>query len=134
MIYVDPLKEYAVVQIKHEARKYGVRWCHLSDTDNDTEALHKFAASIGCARSWFQTGVNGIFPHYDLTPRYRLRAIQAGARQLTYGQAVEISVRQVEERRQMAKGDKRYGRVINRHGRVVGIMGTRRVRGVSARV
>lgn len=47
---------------------------------SDLETLHRFAASIGLRRSWFQDD-GGPFPHYDLTTkRMRQKALRAGAR------------------------------------------------------
>ena len=57
----------------------GWRWpesCHLwADT---VEELHTFAGRIGMRRAWFQ-GHHKSFPHYDLTERRRIAALQAGA-------------------------------------------------------
>lgn len=51
-------------------------WCHLFDDDNDLEALHKFALSIGCHKLWFQ---DTRYPHYDLTSTMSYKAKLAGA-------------------------------------------------------
>ena len=51
------------------------RWCHM--WSDDIEALHKVASKIGLKREWFQNKPG--FPHYDLTPGRRQRALQAGA-------------------------------------------------------
>ena len=50
--------------------------CHLT-TDGALEELHAFAMSIGLRRAWFQNGPT--HPHYDLTPKKRQQALQAGA-------------------------------------------------------
>lgn len=50
--------------------------CHLS-TDGPLEELHAFAERIGLRREWFQ--VHAKMPHYDLTPKRRETAIEAGA-------------------------------------------------------
>ena len=61
---------------------------HLTcDPADDLDALHKFAASIGLKRSWFQPR-GGIMPHYDLTPGKRQQALRAGANDLTTREAV----------------------------------------------
>jgi hypothetical protein len=69
-VYVDPLLPV------HSNAKW--RWdtsCHLmADTP---EELHQFAASLGIAQRWFQNRVD--FPHYDLHPEQRGKAIEAGA-------------------------------------------------------
>ena len=72
-VYVDSLLPV------HSNAKW--RWdtsCHLmADT---VEELHDFAQSIGLERRWFQSRVD--FPHYDLSPDLRLRAVEAGAIEL----------------------------------------------------
>jgi hypothetical protein len=69
-VYVDPLLPV------HSRANW--RWetsCHLmADT---IEELHAFAASIGIERRWFQTRPD--FPHYDLSPDHRARAVELGA-------------------------------------------------------
>jgi hypothetical protein len=131
MITVDPITEYGTEQIKPGARHAGRRWCHLEDTDGDTDKLHAFAARIGIPRRWFQIGVRGTFPHYDLTPRYRLKAIQAGAVELTSEDSRTITHRKFVTNRHFAKGDARYGKKIDADGRVLGLYSHPRVSAVS---
>lgn len=50
--------------------------CHLT-TDGPIHELHEFAQRIGLKRAWFQH--HRFAPHYDLTPRRRRAALQAGA-------------------------------------------------------
>lgn len=121
MIYVDELTTYNFNQIKGPARQYGRRWCHLSDTENDVKRLDAFARKLGIPKRWYQTSMGGTFPHYDLTPRYRLRAIAAGAVEFSYARAVALSVEQVETRRHFPKGDYRYGKLTDKAGRVRGV-------------
>lgn len=82
MIYVDPL-------CRHGWTMYGkpVLSCHLF-TDGLVEDLHRFAVRIDLRRSWFQPGHH--VPHYDLTRRYRLAAIAAGAMPLSFRRSVAI--------------------------------------------
>lgn len=120
MIHVDPIREYIDVQIKAPARRYGRRWCHLEDSESDTERLHAFARRIGIPRSWFQVGANGRFPHYDLTPRYRSRAVQAGAVQLDHDQSSSLTHWKAQTNRHFPKGDARYGKKLDKNGRAVG--------------
>lgn len=48
--------------------------CHLvADT---VEELHGFAAKLGLRRGWFQPS---SWPHYDLTPARREKAVALGA-------------------------------------------------------
>lgn len=49
--------------------------CHLFA--DDTEALHTFASRLGLRRFWFQP--RNRFPHYDLTPNLRAKAVELGA-------------------------------------------------------
>jgi hypothetical protein len=134
MITVDPIREYGVAQIKPQARHAGRRWCHLEDTEGDTERLHAFAAGIGIPRRWFQIGVRGTFPHYDLTPRYRLRAVLAGAVELTHEDSARITHQKFVTGRHVPKGDPRYGKKIDRSGRIVGVYShPRRAPGVPGR-
>jgi hypothetical protein len=121
VITVDPTREYAIEAIKPGARHAGRRWCHLEDTEGDTERLHAFAARIGCPRRWFQIGVRGTFPHYDLTPRYRLRAIQAGAIVLTPEDSRRLTHEKYQTGRHFAKGDARYGKKLDKNGRIIGV-------------
>ncbi len=54
------------------------RWAHGCHLVADTVAeLHTFARRIGCRRGWFQPN---SFPHYDLTPGRRVRALRQGAK------------------------------------------------------
>lgn len=73
MIYVDPLREW------------GAPWrggvsCHMT-SDTGAEELKSFAASIGLTVRWFQPKSH---PHFDLSPRWRAKAIAAGARPVTF--------------------------------------------------
>lgn len=53
-------------------------WCHLiADT---TEELHRIAREIGLKARCFQPG---SYPHYDLRPSKRARAVKAGVVELT---------------------------------------------------
>jgi hypothetical protein len=62
----------------------GKLYCHMmSDLADPHEALaelHAFAQQIGLKRSWYQEHSS---PHYDLSPRYRALAVQAGAEAVT---------------------------------------------------
>ncbi len=129
MIYVDELTTYHVDRIKQPARQYGRRWCHLSDTENDVARLDAFAKSIGIPKRWYQTSIGGTFPHYDLTPRYRLRAVAAGAVEFTDRRAAALSVEQVRTRRHFPKGDRRYGKLTDQTGNVRGVYSVPRVVG-----
>jgi hypothetical protein len=62
----------------------GKSWYHMGSDDPTPEgiaALHEFAESIGCKRSWFQP--HRIVDHYDVTDSYKARAIAAGAESVT---------------------------------------------------
>jgi len=62
---------------KKSFAKYGNQWCHLFADDDDLEALHLFALSLGLKRSYFQD--HRLLRHYDLTPAKRALAINLGA-------------------------------------------------------
>jgi nicotinamide mononucleotide adenylyltransferase len=65
------------------------KWSHLITDNPNVEELHRFAATIGLRRSWFQTGKVAYRPHYDVTESKRDAAIAAGA--------TEIDVREVRD-------------------------------------
>jgi len=48
--------------------------CHLAASS--VEELHAFADRMGWPRHWFH---GGGYPHYDLVPSQRARAVAAGA-------------------------------------------------------
>jgi len=59
--------------------------CHMfADTE---EELHEMAATVGLDRKYFQS--DNRLPHYDLVPTKRVRAVKAGA--------VEVSKRFVAD-------------------------------------
>ncbi|HCD33311.1 MAG TPA: DUF4031 domain-containing protein [Phycisphaerales bacterium] len=81
MIGVDKLRDWGW--------RYG-KSCHLLiSPDCDLDELHRFAQSIGLKRSWAQKLRTS--PHYDLTASKRALAVQAGAKELTDREAVDIS-------------------------------------------
>ncbi len=65
MIFIDAPQDYP----GHQG------WCHL--WGENIGDLHSFAARLGLRREWFQDRAS--FPHYDLSPQMRLRAIERGA-------------------------------------------------------
>ena len=67
-IYVDDLVEWP--NGKGE-------WCHMATDDEDLAKLHELAYKIDLKRSWFQDKPG--FPHYDLRPKKRERAVKLGA-------------------------------------------------------
>jgi hypothetical protein len=66
MILVDEVRHYPDCRWKH---KY---WSHMV-TDTDFEELHAMARALGLKKEWFQGD------HYDVTPKYREKAIKLGA-------------------------------------------------------
>lgn len=76
-VYVDDLfnAESANAQAFRCGSRHGHQWCHL--WSNDLDALHAIARKIGLKREWFQDRPG--FPHYDLVPTKRDKAIAAGA-------------------------------------------------------
>ena len=55
----------------------GRLYCHLFG--EDVVAVHALAAAVGLTRAGFQAPPRARWPHYDLSPRYRTRALAAGA-------------------------------------------------------
>jgi hypothetical protein len=86
-IYVDDLKTYPIEMVKPEARRYGTRWCHLS-SDEEIAKLHDFAFTLGLSISSFQNKED--FPHYDLTPGMRMKAIRRGAKPVSGVELVKL--------------------------------------------
>jgi len=78
MVYVDQIRHYPTASVVHSARRHGNCWCHLWADYEDEAILHRIAAAIGLKREWFQRE-GTYFPHYDLVPGKRLKAIKAGA-------------------------------------------------------
>lgn len=80
-VYVDDmLKDAAVRNGDHTVRG---RWSHLmADT---TSELLDFAAGLGLHRSWLQKPGSPL-EHFDITAGKRLRALELGAVQITYGE------------------------------------------------
>lgn len=70
MIYVDA----AVWEFK------GALWCHLAADTLDE--LHEGAKALGLRRQWFQSPTKASWPHYDLSPKRRSKAVEMGARQI----------------------------------------------------
>lgn len=63
------------------------RWSHSAHLFADTAGeLHRFASRVGLKKVWFQD--EGYFPHYDLTPNMRAKAVGLGAVPLTRESAV----------------------------------------------
>jgi hypothetical protein len=78
MIYVDQV--FTAQPENRQAARHGTQWCHLwcwPDTTENREKLHSIARAIGLRREYFQD--RDSFPHYDLVPGLRTRAISYGA-------------------------------------------------------
>jgi hypothetical protein len=60
---------------REAAAEHGHQWCHM--WSDDLDALHAMATRIGMRREWFQDKPG--FPHYDLVPPLREKAIAMGA-------------------------------------------------------
>ncbi len=76
-IYVDRLRVHRsrTEPARTAGEQFGHRWCHL--WSDDLDALHAMAAALGIRREWFQDRPG--FPHYDLPPFRRERALALGA-------------------------------------------------------
>lgn len=82
MIYVDPLMHHGWIM-----RGRAIASCHMFTDEAALDELHVMAQKIGLRRDWFQPGAT---PHYDLTPRRRQAAIDAGAVVVDRRKAVEL--------------------------------------------
>jgi hypothetical protein len=71
LILVDDLHEYGWVMRGRKTPS-----CHMV-SDTSPEELIEFAKSIGLRETWFQDPAK--FPHFDLTPSKRAKAIANGA-------------------------------------------------------
>lgn len=80
MIYVDPLFYFEAegAQAKRVGARHGHLWSHMWCDPGEEEELHRIAAKIGMKREWFQ-GHKPEFPHYDLVPPRRAKALKCGA-------------------------------------------------------
>lgn len=74
MICVDPMTTYLVWGNR--------RWCHLFDDNGDLDGLHDFARKLKLKHKWFQQG-NPRYPHYDISPRKRQKAMELGATEVS---------------------------------------------------
>lgn len=69
MVYVDQIQNWPTA-----IRCFKGGSCHMiADT---VEELHAFARRLGLRRGWFQAT---SWPHYDLTPARRAKAVTLGA-------------------------------------------------------
>ena len=71
-IYVDPL-----CPTPRSRRWPWGQGCHLFHEHHDLVALDPFAVSLGMKTSWRHDAPG--FPHYDLHPTHRVKAVAAGA-------------------------------------------------------
>lgn len=85
-VYVDRLMDFGWV-----LRGRPTKSCHMfSDDPTDHSELHAKAEEIGMRREWFQGPDKSSYPHYDLTPRRRVLAVEAGAVEVDRQRAAEI--------------------------------------------
>ena len=73
----------------------GRRWCHLMA--DDTDELHRFAASLGVHRLVYQGPPKTTAPHYDITAFEREKAVRLGAIECSREEIVAV-VRRVRVR------------------------------------
>ena len=83
MIYVDFIFQMKSNDVKafNVGKRHRHQWCHM--WADDLKELVKFATKIGLKREWLQKE-NGRFPHFDLTPPYRAKAISYGAVEMSF--------------------------------------------------
>ena len=84
-VYVDQLMSRGM-----EVRGQRVRSCHLF-TDGERKELVVFGAGLGLASRWLQVSRSKkqVF-HFDLTEGMRVRAIAAGAKEVSNREAAKI--------------------------------------------
>lgn len=92
-IYVDEI--FTATPRTPQARRYGIRWCHMTTDSSDLEELHRFALSIGLKREHFQN--HATLPHYDLTPSKRNLAVSKGAIELTSAEILQKARRNAQK-------------------------------------
>jgi len=73
----------------------GLKWAHL--LADDTDDLHRFAATLGIHRASYQGPPRTAVPHYDLTAYERQRALALGAMACSRDEIVAI-VRRIRGR------------------------------------
>ncbi|MBE3086368.1 MAG: DUF4031 domain-containing protein [Bacteroidetes bacterium] len=80
MVYVDYSFKLESINPKalRVGKRHGHKWCHM--WADDVEELKKFALSIGIKQEWLQNKRG--FPHFDIVPTKRLRAIANGAQEM----------------------------------------------------
>jgi len=83
----------------------GMRWCHL--LADDTDELHRFALTLGIARSLYQGPPKTTTPHYDITAYERRIALGSGAIACSRREIVAVA-RQI--RGSARPGQKKKGR------------------------
>jgi Protein of unknown function (DUF4031) len=104
-VYVDDASIQAAVTNPATGKTHRSRWCHLFADDRDE--LHHFAASIGLRRESFQDRPRTW--HYAVTDPERRQAITAGARPVTWRNAVEIMQVRDGKRAATPDGKRQYG-------------------------
>lgn len=72
-----------------------INWAHL--TADSVDELHAFAQRLGLKRSWFQDK-HPTFPHYDVSPSVRAKAITLGAVEVKGKERVAQMVEQARNR------------------------------------
>ncbi len=94
-VYVDSYMVRA--DVPNGNRVVRGRWCHM--TADTREELDAMADAIGLRRSWIQ--YPGTWKeHYDVTMSKRALAVKAGAVEIDWRQAAEMSKRKRDEQRQ----------------------------------
>lgn len=84
-VYVD--NAYITAAVNYRGRKLKSKWCHL--TADTTEELDAFAKKIGLKVQWRQH--SGTWKeHYDLTEARRVKAVKAGAVEISWKQQVKF--------------------------------------------
>jgi hypothetical protein len=83
-VYVDDWRQRATIRDRED------RWSHLLADDQDE--LHALAAQLGIPRRGYQQHRrSAALNHYDLPENYRLKAIELGARPVTWREMARLT-------------------------------------------
>lgn len=69
-------------------------YCHM--VSDSIEELHEFAESINVKRCWFENKRGKNRPHYDIRGYTVLKALRAGAKQVSSKKVVEFLIKHYE--------------------------------------
>ena len=84
------------VYVDDQRAPYGrMIMCHM--VADSLAELHAMADALGLARRWFQCPPRVRLPHYDVSLRFRARAISLGAKEIGRREAAVLARRLLAE-------------------------------------